>query len=421
MNTPPPYKGQPLIDPMFEYKSETAILDEFLERELAATGFDSKNDSLTHFEKKKLTATLISAPINLIIIVLFRTFHYWEGMAVLLIIINYCIWHKFQTSDVIAFLRKEVMARQDEKFSDVIAPQLYDKCKNQKWLRLSILAGFTFLLPALMFLKPHIFYEDAPDGKYVRFYTEGLTGGESLVIPDEIDGIAVKGIRGDVFRDTDLKSVTLPNSIDTLRGHAFEGCDNLREINLPKNLKYIGGHAFDGCEQLEHVDFPPTLRFIGGYAFNECKNMTINDLPSEMDSIGGYAFCGCFGIKQITLPNNLTEIRAYSFSQTGIEKIVIPASVQRIGEQAFSLTYLKELEFEQGSQLKRIGSRAFYDTELTEVVIPPSVEEIRGSAFRKCKHLTSAKIPKGCTLADKVFKESPVEVVEYEVFGRKEE
>ena len=421
MNTPPPYTPPPLIDPMFEYKSESAILDDFLGRELAATGFDVKNDSLAHFEKKKLTATLISAPINLIIIVLFRTFHYGDFFAGVLVIINFLIWRKFQKADVIAFLRKEVMARQDEKFSDVIAPQLYDKCKNQKWLRLLILVGCTFILPALMFLKPHIFYEDAPDGKYVRFYTKGLTGGESLVIPDEIDGIAVKGIRGDVFRNTDLECVTLPNSIDTLRGHAFENCHKLREINIPKNLKYIGGHAFDGCEKLERVDFPPTLRFIGGYAFNECKVMTINDLPSEMDSIGAYAFRGCFGIKKITLPNNLTEIRAFSFSQTGIHRIVIPASVQRIGEQAFSLTYLKELLFEQGSQLTRIGSRAFYDTELTEVVVPPSVTEIRGSAFRKCKHLTSAKIPKGCTLADKVFKESPVEVVEYEVFVRKEE
>ncbi len=415
MNTPPPYTPPQLIDPLFVGKTEEKILSELIDRELTATGFDAKNDSLAHFEKTKMTATLISAPINLIIIVLFRTFHYGDFFAGVLVIINFLIWRKFQKADVKAFFSKEIKARQDEKFSDVIAPHLYDKCKNQKWLRLLILVGCTFLLPALLFLKPHTFYEDAPDGKYVRFYTEGLIGGETLVIPDEIDGIPVKGIRGDVFNSTDLVSVTLPNSIDTLRGHAFEYCHSLREINLPKNLKYIGGHAFDGCEKLERVDFPPTLRFIGGYAFNECKVMTINDLPSEMDSIGAYAFRGCFGIKKITLPNNLTEIRAFSFSQTGIQRIVIPASVQRIGEQAFSLTYLKELLFEEGSQLTRIGSRAFYDTELTEVVVPPSVTEIRGSAFRKCTHLTSAKIPKGCTLADKVFKESPTKVEEYDI------
>lgn len=411
--TPPPYQGQPVIDPLFVGKSEAQILDGIIDRELTASGFDVKNDSLTHFEKKKLTATLISAPINLIIITLFRTFHYSNFSAIVLILINFWIWHKFQKSDLKAFLTKEIKARPDEKFSDVIAPQLYDKCKNQKWLRLGIIVAFTFLIPALMFLKPHIFYEDAPDGKYVRFYTEGLTGGESLVIPDEIDGIPVKGIRGDVFNSTNLVSVTLPNSIDTLRGHAFEGCEDLMEINLPKNLKYIGGHAFDGCYMLSHVDFPPSLRYIGGYAFNECVSMTISDLPSEMDSIGAYAFCGCFGIEKITLPKNLTEIHAFTFSRTGLQEITIPASVQRIGEQAFALTCLNKLIFEDKSQLVRIGSRAFFDTELTEVVIPPSVKEIRGSAFRSCKNLKSASIPKSCNLADKVFKDSPTTVTEY--------
>ncbi len=416
MNTPPPYTPPQLIDPLFVGKTEEMILSEFIDRELTATGFDTKNDSLAHFEKTKMTATLISAPINLIIIVLFRTFHYGDFFAGVLVIINFLIWRKFQKADVKAFFSKEIKARPSEKFSDVIAPHLYDKCKNHKWLRLLILVGCTFLLPALLFLKPHTFYEDAPDGKYVRFYTEGLIGGETLVIPDEIDGIPVKGIRGDVFNSTDLVSVTLPNSIDTLRGHAFEYCHSLREINLPKNLKYIGGHAFAHCGNLGHLDFPPTLRFIGGYAFDGCRRLTISSLPSEMDSIGAYAFQECSDIEEIILPKNLTEIRAYTFSGSGLKKIVIPASVQRIGEQAFSSCYyLEELLFEEGSQLQRIGSRAFFDTKLTEVVIPPSVKEIRGSAFRDCEYLQTAKIPKGCTLADKVFKNSPTKVEEYDI------
>ena len=51
--TPPPYQGQPVIDPLFVGKSEAQILDGIIDRELTASGFDVKNDSLTHFEKKK--------------------------------------------------------------------------------------------------------------------------------------------------------------------------------------------------------------------------------------------------------------------------------------------------------------------------------------------------------------------------------
>ena len=137
------------------------------------------------------------------------------------------------------------------------------------------------------------------------------------------------------------------------------------------------------------------------------------NLPQQMDSIGGYAFNNCGNIYEITLPKNITEIHAYCFSGTKISTITIPATVERIGEQAFSYTSLEELKFEEGSQLRRIGSRSFFNTRLTEVVIPPSVEEIRGSAFRDCIYLKTAKIPKGCTVADKVFKNSPTEIEEY--------
>lgn len=419
METPPPIpqeqpKAQPeqVIDPLF-LKSENEILNGLIERECEKVGFDIKRDSLNHFEKKKLTATLISAPINLIIIILFRTFHYADWVAVFLILINFLIWRKFQKSDVNTFLVKEIKLRQREKFSDVIAPQLFEKCKNQKWLRIAILAAFTFVIPIIMFFKPHIFYEDAPDGMYIRFYTEGLTGSEELVIPETVDGVTVKGIRGDVFRNTSLERVTLPNTIDTIRGHAFEGCSQLLSINIPTNVKSIGAYAFSECENLLYVEFPESLKHIGAYAFNHCEQLSINNLPQQMDSIGAYAFQSCWKIKELTLPDNLTEIHAFCFSCTGITSITIPASVERIGEQAFSNTDLETLKFEDNSQLTRIGSRAFFFTKLTEVTIPPSVKEIRGSAFRECHNLTKATIPQDCEVADKAFKASPTEIERY--------
>lgn len=419
METPPPIpqeqpKAQPeqVIDPLF-LKSENEILNGLIERECEKVGFDIKRDSLNHFEKKKLTATLISAPINLIIIILFRTFHYADWVAVFLILINFLIWRKFQKSDVNTFLVKEIKLRQREKFSDVIAPQLFEKCKNQKWLRIAILAAFTFVIPIIMFFKPHIFYEDAPDGMYIRFYTEGLTGSEELVIPETVDGVTVKGIRGDVFRNTSLERVTLPNTIDTIRGHAFEGCSQLQSINIPTNVKSIGAYAFSECENLLYVEFPESLKHIGAYAFNHCEQLSINNLPQQMDSIGAYAFQSCWKIKELTLPDNLTEIHAFCFSGTRITSITIPASVERIGEQAFSNTDLETLKFEDNSQLTRIGSRAFFFTKLTEVTIPPSVKEIRGSAFRECHNLTKATIPQDCEVADKAFKASPTEIERY--------
>jgi hypothetical protein len=80
-----------VIDPLF-LKSENVILTDIINRELDKNGFDIKKDSLAHIEKKKLTATLISGPINLIIIVLFSVFHYGGFWAAVLIGVSFGIW-----------------------------------------------------------------------------------------------------------------------------------------------------------------------------------------------------------------------------------------------------------------------------------------------------------------------------------------
>ena len=418
-NTPPPIqqeqpKKQPqeVIDTLF-LKSEDEILNGIISRECEKLGFNMSKHTLAQFEKKKMTATLISAPINLILIAIFRTFHYPIWIVLVLVAINILIWRKFQKSDTVAFLKLEIQKRPREKFSDVIAPLLYDKCTDKKWIRRILMLACTVLIPLALFLNPHVFYEDTDDGVHVRFYTEGFINNKELVIPETVDGKPVTGIRGDVFRRTALEKVTLPNTITIIRGHAFDGCEHLREINLPTSLKWLGAYAFNECGILESVEFPPDLAYIGGYAFNDCWLMKINDLPQQMDSIGGYAFNNCENIYNITLPKNITEIHAFCFNNTRLLNLTIPASVERIGEKAFCETLLKEVNFEEGSKLKRIGSRAFFHTSLREIVIPPSVEEIRGSAFRDCYQLKTAKIPKGCTLADKVFKGSDTEIIEY--------
>jgi len=67
--------AQEVIDPLF-LKSENEILTRFIEKELSKSGVDMKKESLTHLEKKKLVATIISALINLILSIVFKAFHY---------------------------------------------------------------------------------------------------------------------------------------------------------------------------------------------------------------------------------------------------------------------------------------------------------------------------------------------------------
>ena len=59
-------------------------------------------------------------------------------------------------------------------------------------------------------------------------------------------------------------------------------------------------------------------------------------LPGTACEIGTMAFCNAESISSVLLPDNLSSIGSSSFSNTGIENIIIPAGVRKIGQGAFS-------------------------------------------------------------------------------------
>lgn len=116
--------------------------------------------------------------------------------------------------------------------------------------------------------------------------------------------------------------------------------------------------------------------------------------------------------------------KVYKHDKKKIARVVVPASVQKIEDQAFercdSLTTVECLSstspYDQSSSLskpssipssttraetsllKEIGNRAFFECKsLTSIILPPSLERIGKRAFRQCRRLvafgTSASSP----------------------------
>ena len=102
------------------------------------------------------------------------------------------------------------------------------------------------------------------------------------------------------------------------------------------------------------------------------------------------------------------EIAAEGFRGTNITKVIIPASISKIGIAAFAnCTRLKEVVFEEGSALKEIPQGMFgFDTSLTKVTLPQSVETIGYRAFYDCERLETIDLPAnlktimGCVFED---------------------
>jgi len=84
------------------------------------------------------------------------------------------------------------------------------------------------------------------------------------------NGVLVK------YTDIGLTSVTIPNSVTSIGGCAFEGCSNLTSVTIPDSVTSIGDYAFEGCSSLTSVTIPNSVTSIGGYAFDGCSSLIKN-------------------------------------------------------------------------------------------------------------------------------------------------
>ena len=70
--------------------------------------------------------------------------------------------------------------------------------------------------------------------------------------------------------------------------------------------------------------------------------------------------------------------------------------MREIGTHAFySCASLKCVTFASGSKLEKIESGCFYKSGIERIIIPRSVEEIQDSAFGYCKNLKEVVFEEG--------------------------
>lgn len=136
-----------------------------------------------------------------------------------------------------------------------------------------------------------------------------LTG--DIVIPDKVtdDGTYdVVSIADSAFCQSNITSITLPNSIKSMGNDCLSSCKNLTTAILPESLTSIGNNCFKYSSSLTNVTLPKQLVSLGKYSFYLCENLTSIDLPKSITSVGKECFNGCSALTRITLPSNITTL-----------------------------------------------------------------------------------------------------------------
>lgn len=143
-------------------------------------------------------------------------------------------------------------------------------------------------------------------GGYRDYYDKTLTIPETVIYNERT--YPVTKIGTNAFRDSYIKFIELPNSINKLGSNSFQD-SNIEEITIPEGVTEIPGTSFSGCLKLKKVSLPEGLKEIRSHSFDGCKLLTEVTIPESITVLEG--FTNCSGLTSITIPKNVTSVYFY--------------------------------------------------------------------------------------------------------------
>ena len=192
----------------------------------------------------------------------------------------------------------------------------------------------------------------------------------------------LKEIGRGAFQDClDLKSVTIPASVETVgeypfaltskRDVGFDKTSSMTEINVSpdsKNFKSVDGVLYtkDGKKLVACPAGKTEIKFADGVteiqqgAFQGCNQITSVTIPNTITKLPKDAFALCTKLNKATLPETLTEIGQWAFQYTALTDITIPESVTVIDKQAFENSLLKNINGVAGSYAETFAKENGY-------------------------------------------------------------
>lgn len=171
-----------------------------------------------------------------------------------------------------------------------------------------------------------------------NFFTDciNLKGDSSRRYFNEISNVQlsnVENIANNVFRDTKIDHITLPNTLTHIGNHVFYNATiNDNNFTIPDSVVEIGYDAFYNTKlAIDELVIPDNVTSIGNSAFESCSGMKSMIIGSSVTTIGSLALNVNVGsyttdnpfkfyMKSSTPPN----INGSTFSNNPAQKIYVP-------------------------------------------------------------------------------------------------
>ena len=125
------------------------------------------------------------------------------------------------------------------------------------------------------------------------------------------EGVAALG--QSVFGDCEaLTEVSLPSTLTSIGSGAFSHCGKLESIQLPAGLTVLGQSAFEHSG-LRTIQLPDGIQTLESSTFSWCRSLTGVQLPANLKKINSWAFEQCTAMQRVTIPAQVAEIENNAF------------------------------------------------------------------------------------------------------------
>ena len=208
----------------------------------------------------------------------------------------------------------------------------------------------------------------------------------NITIPATAGGLTVTAIGNRVFGScSNVKSITIPESVKEIGDYSFQGCSSLVTLNLG-GVEKIGNSCFyfsgaDYQKKLTAVDLSK-VKVIGNNSFVNFPNLVDVTLSPELESLGTGSFQGCPKV-ELEFPENSRY--------TVIDKIVYECNGTGADKKPQTLLMLQpnfnDADVTVPATVTSIASRAFEGNSSIQSIDLGNVQTVGNYAFMNCPKL----------------------------------
>lgn len=128
---------------------------------------------------------------------------------------------------------------------------------------------------------------------------------------------------------SELKKVTLPETLKTVSRTAFQGCTSLQNVDLPNGITTIEKSAFAGCRSFTRIVLPASLESIGEDAFSFCDSVTSIEIYAKLDTLPTGVF-NRHACETFTVPEGIRIVEEGTVQSPGLKYLYLPSTLEKI-------------------------------------------------------------------------------------------